>query len=926
MQAQNRYSWGSAMPTAKKPFESPYQSILKWSSGTAPGGGLPWPAWQRDALRRIVLNGPLSSNDPGELELICRAAHGLKPKTGEVPAAVPLSTDHIATGPDSASSVSLVRLAALRNVNRLVGDPPLEFGPSPGLTVVFGDNGTGKSGYARVIKKACRARGAAQEIKPNAFDPTSRGPATADIVCSVGVVETPFKWTDGVPGDPRLSNIFVFDAMSARSHVSEDGPASFTPQGLDVLPKLARACDDLKARLKGEIEYISATIMQVHKNWRFTATTKVGALISRLGEETKDADVEAAATFSDEDRNRLRELTDALKSDPKQKAQATTASAQRIRTFSKQVEERGKTLSDCSVSAIRDAVNDAAAAEAAAKVALSPKLDDGYLAGTGGDAWRKLWDIAKSFSTTAAYPGQEFPVTAGAARCVLCQQSLDSQTAERLMRFDEYVRNEARSRAETASARLSQLKKDVDALDLLSKDYDRVSADVAAEPPESLVIIRGFVGSADARLAHVQKCLKDRVWVEVAPLMSSPITRLEHAAEALDRRAAMELSADDPERRKLLVAEQDGLEDREWLSRTKQEVLDQLARFRMAALLAKCCADTTTNTITIRSGELYDAHVTQAFCNCFKIERDALGLKTLQVELEPIKGSKGDRQFGVRLVGSKRSVHEVASEGEQRCIALAAFLAELSQASHKSALVFDDPVSSLDHARRTSLARRLCVEARQRQVIVFTHDPIFLCELLESAEGSGITPACRHLLWSGSSPGFCEVGLPWDLQKYKDRLDALGKEQRRMAGTWSPIPTPSNVADMRRAYSHFRATLEKIVQDVILSGVVARYRSWIKVELLEQIVGFSEVECKEALRLHKRACDVTEAHDPAAGKHAPVPSPDEFRDDVVALKALAEQAKQRRKAASPVGVVGGIPIKAAPTPTEPPKPSAWPKP
>ena len=315
------------MPTSGKTIESPYQSILAWSNGTAPRGATPWPAWQRDALRRIVLNGQLSPADLDELALICKAAHGLKPTAGEVPTAIPLSADHIASGPDAASSVSLVKLAAMKNVNRLVGDPPLEFGPSPGLTIVFGDNGTGKSGYARVIKNACRARGAAQAIKPNAFDAASHGPATADIVCSVGPAEVSLKWTDGVPTDPRLSNIFVFDAVSARLYVNEDGPASFTPRGLDVLPKLAHACDDLRAKFKGILDAITTDIGRLYNNWTFTATTTVGTLIGRLGAGTKEADIEAAATFTDEDRKRLRELTDALKSDPKQKAQATAAAA-----------------------------------------------------------------------------------------------------------------------------------------------------------------------------------------------------------------------------------------------------------------------------------------------------------------------------------------------------------------------------------------------------------------------------------------------------------------------------------------------------------------------------------------------------------------------------------------------------------------------
>ena len=43
--------------------------LLDWSAGR--------PAWQRDALRRLVLKGELSDEDVGELAEICKAAHGL---------------------------------------------------------------------------------------------------------------------------------------------------------------------------------------------------------------------------------------------------------------------------------------------------------------------------------------------------------------------------------------------------------------------------------------------------------------------------------------------------------------------------------------------------------------------------------------------------------------------------------------------------------------------------------------------------------------------------------------------------------------------------------------------------------------------------------------------------------------------------------
>ncbi len=74
------------------------------------------------------------------------------------------------------------------------------------------------------------------------------------------------------------------------------------------------------------------------------------------------------------------------------------------------------------------------------------------------------------------------------------------------------------------------------------------------------------------------------------------------------------------------------------------------------------------------------------------------------------------------------------SHNDVKRYSLAAFLSELSVSANDSAIIFDDPVSSLDHEYREALAKRLADEAAGgRQVIVFTHDIAFLFMLSRTA-------------------------------------------------------------------------------------------------------------------------------------------------------------------------------------------------
>jgi energy-coupling factor transporter ATP-binding protein EcfA2 len=874
---------------------SALHEILKWSESR--------PDWQRDALRRIISQESLSETDIAELDRLCRAKHSADTSKEPSIALQPLAGAHLPPAPGAASSVTLVSVANCQHVNRLPSNQTLAFGTAPGLTIVFGDNGTGKSGYARVVKKACRTRGIPPAISPNAFEPHPKSPATADIVFQTGGSSHTYAWADTGTSDPRLANVFVFDASTAEHYLEEDGPAAFTPHGLDVLPKLSKTCDAINARMQKDIAAVEGDISGVAKNWKYTAATKVGSLIQSLSAKTKPSDVENLASLNPEESQQLHELNEALKSDPKQKARETRASAARLKNFATKVAAMAGNLSSKQCSALEKVIENAATTEAAAKAFATGAFDDTYLLGTGNDLWRSLFDAARAYSVGEAYQEQEFPVTDSGARCVLCQQELDSNDGKRLKAFDTFCKDTSQQQANAATQVLAEATTKTNAWQALAADYVTVEADLATATDDQKVALNAFINQCDSMLVNVKGSLAARKWTAPGTLPASPESIITALAAALEKRAEMEESADNPVARAKLVSERDELAAKEWLIGVKDDVLAQVSRYKRVALLKTCQKDTSTNAITAKSREITEQIVTDAFCKQFQDEAKALGLRTISVKMEDIKGKKAETRFGLRLEGAPdHKVHEIASEGEQRCIALAAFLAELSQASHHSALVFDDPVSSLDHWHHQRIAERLVKEAATRQVIVFTHRTSFLHDLQQAATEVDLDPQILHLEWGGGNPGRCCEGLPWDWKTAKDRFDKLEKRQRELQDGWNPIPNEENIQEMRRAYSWLRATLERIVEKEVFSDVVFRFRVYIKVQMLSGVVGFSATECAEIQRLMQKCHDVTEAHDPSAGKHSAIPDPAAYLKDIEDTKAVVEMIQKRKKAQAAAGV------------------------
>ncbi len=165
-------------------------------------------------------------------------------------------------------------------------------------------------------------------------------------------------------------------------------------------------------------------------------------------------------------------------------------------------------------------------------------------------------------------------------------------------------------------------------------------------------------------------------------------------------------------------------------------------------------------------------HVTEALATTMNAELKALGYKRrVQPDLTG-RTDLGVTKVTLRLKDISAKASKVLSEGEQRALGLAMFLAELESLPHTSTVVFDDPSTSLDHVFRQAIARRLVTLSETRQVLVLTHDAVFLTELAMALQRAGSSANYKTIGWD-DSPGLVSEGLTWTTMDTKARLADL---------------------------------------------------------------------------------------------------------------------------------------------------------
>ena len=861
--------------------------IVQWSEDK--------PVWWQDALRRLFHEGQLGATDIAELALMCRESHGVCDPCQAAPTPKPLKPSHVpitATGDDD---VTLTKLSDLYDVNALVHGAGLDFARS-GVTVVYGDNASGKSGYVRVLKQVCRARGGPERVHPNVFGEPQAGPPRARIAFAVGGAERVVDWEDGRACDPALTAISVFDASSAHHYVTQEADVAYRPLGLDLLDRLASACLAVREILEQEKAALEAARADLSA---LEGDTAVGELIASLLAETPSSDVEALAGLSTADQQRLETLRHQLAElrarDPAKRARELRARAARYEVLHRQVSVVAERLSSASIEALQEADRRAQATAEAARAAADTAFAGEPLPGVGSAAWRELWESARRYSEGQPYAGNDFPVTTDGARCVLCQQELDEDARARLARFESFVRGDLEEKASEARATLRRLRRTLEGL-VIPDAGAPIIDELADDDPDCAKRLGGLLEAARRTASAVKLALEQHDWTQIPSLSAAPLAELRAAAQAMRTQADTLDSQDSADQQAAIEKEVGELEARVQLDALKSTVLSEIGRLLKVAKLDRCIGECKTQGISRFSTKLTRERITDALRRALERELWALGLSDLRVELASLGSERGVSYHQIRLKGKPNvAVADIASEGEQRCLALAAFLAELATASHRSTIILDDPVSSLDHRWRDGAARRLAREAKSRQVIVFTHDLFFLMLLRQHCDDADVICTECNVARSAEGYGACSEGPPWLGSTVNQRLgwlNVLCQKAEKVLRDEGETPYRTAASHI---YGKLRQAWERAVEEVLLHGTVQRFARPIHTKLLRYVVDLTEADCRRVDKGMAKCSRYHAGHDQPAVGNEPVPRPDEVRQDVADLRDFVKQVRERRK-------------------------------
>jgi len=165
-----------------------------------------------------------------------------------------LPADNPEVSPRNASAeingFSLKSLVHERGVNALVNGATIPFHPK--LTVIYGQNGTGKSGFVRILKKVAGSR-TLEDVWQNVRKARTRNQCSARIVYESAGMENICQWT-GQTGIAPLTESAIFDGKCVPIYLTKNLDFSYQPYGFELFEMVSQSLQELQQRLTSDVQ------------------------------------------------------------------------------------------------------------------------------------------------------------------------------------------------------------------------------------------------------------------------------------------------------------------------------------------------------------------------------------------------------------------------------------------------------------------------------------------------------------------------------------------------------------------------------------------------------------------------------------------------------------------------------------------------
>ena len=755
------------------------------------------------------------------------------------------------------TNLQLLSMSEIEGVNKLAPGQLLDF--SNNITVIYGANATGKSGYSRILKTLGLCYQKENKVLCNVYD-TCEKSQKAKIKYMLNNKPGEFIW-DGTCQSSELRYLSIFTNDCVNISIGRKRDLLVTPIGFHLFEILSNDLDSLSKIHKTNIENCEQEITWIEN---LHQGTEVYKFVANLSAQSSVEKFNHLKSYTPNDENDLVELT-------KQRADLNKKLLEtQISLLSKQVNElesvklQIRTIQHNFKS--EDWTNIINYVKKIDKLRKKEQKGLEKIAEERGIALYKTKEFNDFIKAADKYiqklDKKDYPKDKNET-CVYCGQKLTDRDARELL---------ANYRILLSDTTQTEIRGYVELLKVLREKIKNINSDIKLYHPsfgeneEKEPIQPKFLEQFCKKINEFKKLAEtEKINIIQEKKFNIDYEKIETKIIKKTKLITLKLNKKNETLVQIKLREEEidsqinELCDRKLLNKKQTEIEKNLALLKRSQVLKSKSHLFNTDSVSRKTTTARKNLISTSFEKIFTEELKFLSRSNIKLSLN-FETSKA-KSILKQEINSQYALSDILSEGEQKTIALAEFLTEVRlDNKNKASIIFDDPVTSLDHKIIDEFARRLVLLSKERQVILFTHSIL----LFNSIKQKSDLPRFKDLEFKyyETEIDLKNTGLLYEsptlrednFKKYKKSINEilnLPKEERDRKESELAIS----------GYNKLRPAIEVFVESEMLFNTIKRYRKNVALTSLEKINGALIDKHEERLTdIFEKCCGYIEAH------------------------------------------------------------------
>ena len=630
--------------------------------------------------------------------------------------------DLVTTNSTSEDEVKLISLIHKSGVNALANNQKINFHDD--VTILNGLNGSGKSSYFRILNEIVGGN-EKKEILPNIYSDTKKDVSVLFSYKIGKKIVNDKEWNNTTRGFKDLTKCRVFDSSYLNGfldvrHVDE---TLVFPLGLNLFSYIAQDIDRLKKVIKEYANYANSKKPQIDYS-NLNEIIKSSFITNNYVSPNLKTEIENKYDFPQEQDELLNRVCNKINELTQNNIQDTINLKNEILnnyyTFNnifynltENLRKKTNTVNTLILEYLDKKKKNEDAKNTYEIFKTLPQNES--------DEWKRFIQYGEKYRSINKIENY----------CPYCHQQLDDNARVLLKAYGEYLQDKTEIELQNIETSIKneiysiqiintniQINESIKNLLTKHKVYDNSALEYTKDCLNKIEDQKKILLSCLGKKEIPTDLLKTLDINPIITIFNNEITSYSNEIQDLSIQ-----DSEKSEKLKKLNEKKIQLLENKSISEQKELFIEWFLQDDNEKKLYAIIDSLSTKEITYLSDKAHNELLTETLKIKFEEELAALGKKNIQVNLQKANASKGALSTKLTLVNNQ-SLKKILSEGEQKAVALALFLAEIKSQNSNNPIILDDPVTSMDHQIAAKFAERLL--QLENQVILFNHNRLFL--------------------------------------------------------------------------------------------------------------------------------------------------------------------------------------------------------